>query len=110
MRGGQIVREARRRAGLTQAELARRLGTTQPVVARWEANSVSPTVETLDRIVRACGFYLDIRLLPLEEVEQDWSLIRENLALSPEERLAKLEAFVDFAQAGNLALRQAQRG
>ena len=55
MTSAAIIREARRSAGLTQAELARRLGVAQPVVARLETRAANPTVETLDRTLPSDG-------------------------------------------------------
>ena len=49
------IREARERAGLTQAELAKRLGTAQSNVARWELDTVTPRADTLRRIREALG-------------------------------------------------------
>ena len=46
MRGNHLVREARKRAGLTQAELAARVGTTQSSIARFVAATGSPTSPT----------------------------------------------------------------
>ncbi len=45
----------RRRHGLTQADLARRAGTSQPVVSAYERGHREPTVPTLRRLVRAGG-------------------------------------------------------
>ena len=56
------IREARDRAGLTQEELAERLGTTQSAVARWEKGDVSPRLDTFERALGACG--LTLRLAP----------------------------------------------
>ena len=42
--------EARNRAGLTQDELAKRMGTTQPVVARIESGRIRPSTRTLQRL------------------------------------------------------------
>ena len=55
-----LVREARIRAGLTQAQLAQRAGTSQPTVASYEAGAKVPTVETLARLVTAAGLRLDV--------------------------------------------------
>jgi transcriptional regulator with XRE-family HTH domain len=97
MRGGELIREARRRAGLSQRELARRLRTAQSVIARWESGATAPSLETVVRAVRACGFELDVHLLPIDEgFEHDWSLAEQNLSLSPEERLANHAAAHDF--------------
>jgi len=61
---GSAVRAARRRAGVSQAELAARSGTSQPAIARLEKGQVSPTVITLDRIARALGTDLVIDFEP----------------------------------------------
>src|ERR1700681_2795011 len=61
---GSAVRAARRRAGVTQVELAERTGTSQPSIARLERGLVSPTVITLDRIARALGTDLVIDFEP----------------------------------------------
>ncbi|MHB8439045.1 MAG: helix-turn-helix domain-containing protein [Acidimicrobiales bacterium] len=61
---GSAVRTARRRAGLSQLELARRAGTSQPSIARLERGQVSPTVISLDRIARALGAELVIDFEP----------------------------------------------
>ena len=53
---------ARRGAKLTQAELARRLGTTQSAVARLEGGRVSPSFATLRRYAQATGTRLTVGL------------------------------------------------
>jgi predicted transcriptional regulator len=58
------VRAARKRAGVSQVELAKRAGTSQPSIARLEKGQVSPTVITLDRIARALGSDLVIDFEP----------------------------------------------
>jgi transcriptional regulator with XRE-family HTH domain len=50
-----LIREARRAAGLTMAELAERAGTSKPTVSRYENGLVDPGAETLNRLLRACG-------------------------------------------------------
>ncbi len=54
----EMIRRARREAGLTQAELARRAGTSQSAVAAYESGTKNPTVETLERLLRAAGRHL----------------------------------------------------
>ena len=61
---GSAVRAARKRAGISQSELAERTGTSQPSVARLEKGLVSPTVVTLDRIARALGTDLVVDFEP----------------------------------------------
>ena len=56
------VREAREHLGLTQAELAARIGSTQPAIARLEAGGVTPNLDTLRRIAEALGLELIVDL------------------------------------------------
>ena len=49
------VIDVRKRAGLTQGELAKKMGTTQPVVARLESGRVHPSIRTLERVAEATG-------------------------------------------------------
>ena len=75
MRGGQLVREARKRAGLTQRELAELLNTTQSVIGRWEAGNSSPSYERVVEAVRACGFDLAVRIVSRDDEHALLSLI-----------------------------------
>jgi transcriptional regulator with XRE-family HTH domain len=88
MRGGELIKEARRRAGLTQKELAERLGTTQAVIARWEGGDRSPTFERLREAIRACELDLAVRIVPRDD--QHDLLIEDMLTLSADERLDRL--------------------
>jgi DNA-binding XRE family transcriptional regulator len=53
--------EARSRAGLSQVEVARRMGVPQPAIVRLEAGTHSPTLSTLARYASAIGVALDVR-------------------------------------------------
>ncbi|MFO1068942.1 MAG: helix-turn-helix transcriptional regulator [Geminicoccaceae bacterium] len=55
---------ARGRAGLTQAQLAARMGTTQTVIARLERGRTKPSTRTLERFAEATGSRLRITLEP----------------------------------------------
>jgi DNA-binding XRE family transcriptional regulator len=59
---GYLLRTAREEAGLTQTELAHRMGVTQQAVAGSERWSSNPTVDLMKRWGRACGRRLQIRL------------------------------------------------
>jgi transcriptional regulator with XRE-family HTH domain len=61
MNAGRVLREARRRAGLSQRALAARVGVHQPMIARIERGDVTPRVDTLDRLLDACGEGLLVR-------------------------------------------------
>ena len=56
--------DARAAANLTQEELARRMGTTQPVIARMEGGKVMPSSRTLAKLARATGTRLRITFEP----------------------------------------------
>ena len=60
MNGAAVLTRARKRAGLTQAELARRAGTSQPVISAYEHGRRDPSIETLRRLVRATGAELEL--------------------------------------------------
>jgi transcriptional regulator with XRE-family HTH domain len=100
------IHEARRRAGLTQAELAKRAGTTQSAIARWESGRSEPSFSKLRRLVRACGLELRGSLHELDPGEE--TLIERNLTLTPAERLEQLVRTVEFIEAGRAALRGAR--
>lgn len=102
-----MVREARRRAGLTQAELARRTGTTQSAIARIERGRTEPSLHRVRELVRACG----LELLPTlaEPDEADLQLALANLRLSVDERVRQHQAASRFAAAGREALRRRGR-
>jgi predicted transcriptional regulator len=54
---------ARTKAKLSQAELAKRIGTTQSAIARLEGGGVSPSLSTLRRYAEATGAKLEINLV-----------------------------------------------
>ena len=88
MRGGELIREARTRAGLSQMELSRLTRRERSVLARWEQGVISPPVESLLACVHACGFDLPLVLVPLDE-SQDVEL-GGSLLLPPNERVRQL--------------------
>ena len=63
MYGAPLIREARKRAGLTQAQLAARCGTTQSAIARLEGGA-EPSVRRVAELVAACGLELRVSLVP----------------------------------------------
>ncbi len=61
------VAKARARAGLSQAELARRMKTTQSTIARLESGRAHPSTRTLSRLAKATGHRLKIEFEPVKE-------------------------------------------
>jgi transcriptional regulator with XRE-family HTH domain len=83
--GGDLIREARRRAGLTQAELATRAGTSQSGIARWESGRTAVSLDDVLRLVRLCGFDLELMLLPRDD--SDMAQAARLADLSGQERM-----------------------
>jgi transcriptional regulator with XRE-family HTH domain len=102
MYGGQLVREARRRAGLTQTQLAERAGTTQSAIARLERGDVEPGFHRVIELVRAAG--LDLRVGLVEYDDHDWSIAAQNLQISPARRVRNLKSFLESVERARAAL------
>lgn len=98
MSAAEVIREARRNAGLTQKQLATRLGVSQGAVAQLEARGANPTVATLERALRAADYRLELRVVPAEPTV-DLTLLREALALTPADRLAAADRLRRDAEA-----------
>jgi transcriptional regulator with XRE-family HTH domain len=86
MISADLLHEARLRAGLTQAELGRRVNRTQSQIARWERGDVKPSLETLRELIRACGLELTFGLANYDDSYDEWIL--KALELTPGERLS----------------------
>lgn len=96
------MREVRRRAGLSQAELAARLGTTQSAIARLETGRGRPTLERLSQVAAACGLDLQVRLVPADD--HDLAMARRNRSLPVDERARNAVAAARFVLAGREAV------
>jgi transcriptional regulator with XRE-family HTH domain len=106
--GADLIVEARRRAGLTQRELAERAGTTQSSIARWESGRSEPSFANVVRLLRLCGFVLDVHLELYDDgLRDDWSQAQRLLRLTPEERLESNMQMVSIAQDLRAAAREA---
>jgi transcriptional regulator with XRE-family HTH domain len=108
MKAARLIREARRRARITQAELAARLGTKQPVIARWETGGRSPSFDTVQNAIRACGFEMESRLTP-RDIDQDGT-IKFWLRLTPKERVDRNRQMLEteaWARRGRVVDRKA---
>ncbi len=105
MSAGQLLRVSRLRHGLTQKQLAIRARTSQAAISRIERGLVSPTVETLQKLLAMVNeeLVLDARAI---DWGHDRTLNRSSLALPVGQRIANAESFDDFAR----VLRGASRG
>jgi transcriptional regulator with XRE-family HTH domain len=90
MTSGSLIRQARLRRGLSQTELAERLGRDRAQIARWEHGVNNPSFETLREVLKTCGFDLSTRLIELDTSADDE--IRRRLRLTPQERLVAMLA------------------
>ena len=91
---GSLIRAAREAEGLTQAALARRLGITQPSIARLEAAGDEVTVATLQRALNAMGRALVLEVVPRKS-SVDETLLHSTLRMTPAERLESFEDAYD---------------
>lgn len=85
--GGDLIREARRRAGMTQTELAARANTAQPAIARWESGVTAVSLDDVLRLVRLCGFNLELALVPRDD--SDLAQAARLSGLTGQERLER---------------------
>jgi transcriptional regulator with XRE-family HTH domain len=90
---GKTLKEARQRAGLTQVELAERLGASQPVVARLESGRANPRITTFERALAATGHRLEVTVEPSGYPPVDETLIGGNLRFPPAERIPRFTSF-----------------
>ena len=95
MTPGRLIRSSRERHGLTQAQLARRAGTTQTAISRLEQGDRSPSVETLRRLLLVMGEDLELRGRPLKG-DHDPAHLRAERALTPPERLERAFEWMTF--------------
>ena len=88
MTAGDVIREARLQAGLSQKELADRAGVPRPSITRWERGVVEPGFDMARRLLRACGF--DVSLVRYQADETADDRLSGKLELTPQERVLAL--------------------
>jgi uncharacterized protein len=91
------IRHARTNAGLTQADLAARAGTSQPALARYEAGTNLPTLPTLERLLSACGRRLEIQTPPTTQSFSSATSIRGQLGPQAGELRRRRRRLLDAA-------------
>jgi transcriptional regulator with XRE-family HTH domain len=109
-----LVREARRNADITQAELARRASTSQPAVAAYEKGMRTPGIETLRRLMSGCDYEIELSVRPrvrrgAESLEQIAQVMREDLNNGQEDDALRLvfgfaDDFRGSSRPGQIAL------
>ena len=103
-----IVREARRRAGLTQAALAEKAGVPKSTVGRIESGARTPSVELVERLVRAAGLEVTVSLSESDPGTD--SMFERTLRRTPAQRLADATRAARFVLRGRRELTAASDG
>ena len=88
MSARDLIVIARRRAGLSQRELADRLARPQATVARWESGAREPSFAAVGQVLKACGLQQLLGLATYDD--SDVALAHRQLALPALERVAAL--------------------
>jgi transcriptional regulator with XRE-family HTH domain len=86
----RIIREARVKAGLTQTELAERLGKERAQIARWEIGGQEPSFANVAAVVEACGFSLRVEIGEGEAASELDAELETSVALAPQQRVQRL--------------------
>lgn len=107
MHPGSLVKEARRRHRLSQKSLALRAATDQAAISRIERGEISPTIETIERLLAAMGERLVVGSERVEP-QHDPLHVRASLSRSPDERLALAISWNRLARQLTEAGRQAR--
>lgn len=92
---GQLLRDARERTGVSQARLAIRAGTTQSAISRIEQDRVSPTIDSLEKLLHLLGEEL-VLTARASNSGIDRAMIQQRLAMTPSERNAYGRAFAEY--------------
>jgi|SRR5436309_5374419 len=88
MTTGELIRSARLRARLSQAQLSQQADVPRSSIARWETDTVEPSYSTLRQVLQACGFDIPPVLRPFEHNPERDARIEEVRRMTPQERLA----------------------
>jgi transcriptional regulator with XRE-family HTH domain len=109
MHTGELIRQARKRHGISQRRLALRAATDQAAISRIERGEISPTCETVERLLAAMGKRLRLESEPIER-DHDPLHMRATLRRAPAERLALAISWNRLAVRLTEAGRQARDG
>jgi len=104
MKASRLALAARKRMGLTQRELAKRTGISQPMISSIERGLQDPRYSTLQRIFRACDLEMDVVNVAGGGIDR--TQFMSTLPLTPEERLRRSVA---ATRAINELVRNARR-
>jgi transcriptional regulator with XRE-family HTH domain len=99
---GRVIRDRRLANGLTQAQLALRAGSTQAAISRLERGELSPTIETIERLLAVMGEEADIRVRR-QPLDCNQTRLRALRARPPADRLAQAIAWNRLAAQFSIA-------
>lgn len=100
----RLLRDARLATGLSQKQLAEGAGTSQPAVARYESARALPDLDTLHRLLAACGRRLELRSDPIDNPSQ--RQLQESLRLTPAQRAERNRRVTQLAERAAAARRE----
>ncbi len=109
MTAAELIKKTRRRHGVSQRTLALRASTDQAAISRIEQGEVSPTVETVERLLAAMGERLVVGAEPTAR-EHDPLHLQAGLRRTPAERLELALSWNRLAGELGEAGRRARRG
>ena len=95
MTSGELLRQTRRRHGLTQQQLADRARTSQAAISRIERDLVSPSVDTLAQLLDLMGEELALETRPID-YGHDVTLLDQNLRRTVSQRIDHGASFANF--------------
>jgi hypothetical protein len=93
---GRVLRDARRRAGVSQGQLAIRTGIAAPSISRIENGRESPSFERFASCMEALGFEPRVDLRPLGGSEADPTHLAAEARMTPSQRLESLFEWMRF--------------
>lgn len=95
----QLIYDARTAAGITQSDLAERMGTSQSAIARLEGGGGLPSLATLQKLARTLGLRLRVELTPRSEVVDVKAMQAEIQRVSEAVGAAVQSSLEQFAEA-----------
>ncbi len=101
MTSGDLLREARLRAGLSQRQLGARVAQPHTQIARWEDSNVERSLSTLRQVIRACGYDISLHLAPYAIDASLDEQLTASLRRAPSDRLERMISRLDDNPAEN---------
>ncbi len=96
---GERITQLRKRLKMSQEDIAKKIGTSAPVVGRYERGEIKPSVEVAAKIADALEVTIDYLVGRAEEIITDKKMLKrlEGIEGLPEEEKEKIYYFIDMA-------------